>query len=77
MNASLNPLFTLVYFVIAPDSEKAIMSDTAKQRLFSKMLPGKYFMKNVSMKKLKELIAHSMMLPIKFYLSLGSSHISL
>ena len=41
------------------------------------MFPGKYFMKNVSKKKLNELIAHRTMLPIKFLLSRGSLNISL
>ena len=76
MKARRKPFATRKYLLTTPLMIKATRSDRAKQREFSKMLPGKYFMKKVSMKKLNELIAQVMMLPTKFWRNSLLCHIS-
>ena len=74
--ANLKAFVTEVYLIMTPDKMNAIISEKAKQRLFSNMLPGKYFIKNVIMKKLNELQAQRKMLPTRLRLSVLSFHIS-
>ena len=77
IKARRKPFATLKYLLTTPLIMKATKSDRAKHSEFSKMLPGKYFMKKVSMKKLNELIAHVMMLPIRFWRNSLLFHISM